>query len=116
MTTTTPGDGVIDDAWCEHHFDHLSPDLADNLHPTLAYMRENHPVAHSDERGGFWLVTKHADVVAVAQDWATFSSAHGITVPIAPHLDSGPARTGRPAVAPGVQAAHQRVLHPGRGG
>ena len=84
MTATTPDDGVIDDAWCEHHFDHLSPDLADNLHPTLAYMRENHPVAHSDERGGFWLVTTHADVVAVAQDWATFSSAHGITVPSHP--------------------------------
>ena len=84
MTATTPDDDVIDDEWCEHHFDHLSPELADSLHPTLAYMRENHPVAHSDERGGFWLVTTHADVVAVAQDWATFSSAHGITVPSHP--------------------------------
>jgi cytochrome P450 len=67
--------------WCAHHFDHVSPDLAQNLNETLAYMRGHHPVAHSDEHGGFWIVSRYEDVLEVAQDWKTFSSAHGVSVP-----------------------------------
>jgi cytochrome P450 len=74
----------ITDDWCAHHFDHLSPALAQELHETLTRMRESHPVAHSDEHGGFWVVTRHEDVLRVAQDWQTFSSAHGVGVPYAP--------------------------------
>jgi cytochrome P450 len=44
-------------------------------------MRADHPVAHSDRHGGFWVVTRYEDVLAVAQDWRTFSSAHGVSVP-----------------------------------
>ena len=40
-------------------------------------MRADHPVARSDEHGGFWVVTRHEDVLRVAQDWQTFSSAQG---------------------------------------
>jgi cytochrome P450 len=69
------------DEWCAHHFDHVSPDLAQNLHETLARMRAHHPVAHSDEHGGFWVVTRYEDVLRIAQDWRTFSSAHGVSVP-----------------------------------
>jgi cytochrome P450 len=75
---------AIDDAWCERHFDHLSPALAADLPGTLARMRSLCPVAHSDEHAGFWVVTDYEDVLAVAQDWETFSSAHGLTVPISP--------------------------------
>jgi cytochrome P450 len=67
--------------WCARHFDHLSPDLAADLHDTLARMREDHPVAWSDEHGGFWVVTRYEDVLRVAQDWETFSSAQGVNVP-----------------------------------
>jgi cytochrome P450 len=74
----------ITDDWCAHHFDHLSPALAQELHDTLTRMRESYPVAHSDEHGGFWVVTRHEDVLRVAQDWQTFSSAHGVGVPYAP--------------------------------
>ena len=62
-------------------FDHLSPALAASLHETLAELREREPVAWSDEHGGFWVVTRYEDVLRVAQDWRTFSSAEGVGVP-----------------------------------
>jgi cytochrome P450 len=61
------------------HFDHMSPDLAEHLHGHLAALRAQCPVAHSEEHGGFWIVTRYADVLRVAQDWQTFSSAHGVS-------------------------------------
>jgi cytochrome P450 len=75
---------VLGDEWCARHFDHLSPALAADLHPTLARMRERHPVTWSEEHGGFWVVTGYEDVLAVAQDWRTFSSAEGVNVPAPP--------------------------------
>jgi cytochrome P450 len=62
-------------------FDHLSPELAASLHETLADLRGSEPVAWSDEHGGFWVVTRYEDVLRVAQDWRTFSSAQGVNVP-----------------------------------
>jgi cytochrome P450 len=67
--------------WYAHRFDHTSPELAQNLHETLATMRAEHPVAWSEEHGGFWVVTRYEDVLRVAQDWRTFSSAQGVSVP-----------------------------------
>ncbi len=81
-TSASDGDVVdLDDEWCAHRFDHMSPEFGRNLHTTMARMRDDHPVARSEEHGGFWLVSRYEDVVRVAQDWETFSSAHGITVP-----------------------------------
>jgi cytochrome P450 len=99
--TTRGGGGALSDDWCAHHFDHLSPDLARELHPTLARMRGACPVAHSDQHGGFWVATRYEDVLGIAQDWATFSSAHGVSVPetkmtvpaIPEHLDPPLQRT-----------------------
>jgi cytochrome P450 len=92
---------VIDDEWCHHHFDHLSPALAADLHPTLARMRSGCPVAHSDQYGGFWVATRYEDVWKVAQDWKTWSSTQGVSVPgtkmvvpaIPEHLDPPLQRT-----------------------
>ncbi len=83
MDTTTAPAGPIDDEWVQHHFDHLSPALARDLHPTLARARKC-PVAHSDQHGGFWVVTGYEEILRVAQDWQTFSSELGITVPHQP--------------------------------
>ena len=74
----------LGDEWCAHHFDHLSPAFAADPHATFARMRERHPVAWSDEHGGFWVVTGYEDVLRVAQDWRTFSSAEGVSVPPPP--------------------------------
>jgi cytochrome P450 len=76
--------GPITDEWVEHHFDHLSPELARELHPTLARARSLCPVARSDAHGGFWVATRYSDVLRVAQDWQTFSSELGIGVPAPP--------------------------------
>lgn len=72
----------ITDEWVTHHFDHLSPALAREFHPTLARARSLCPVARSDAyEDGFWVLTRYEDVLRVAQDWRTFSSELGITVP-----------------------------------
>jgi cytochrome P450 len=70
----------LPDDWCLHHFDHLSGDLAATLPETMARMRALCPVARSGEYGGFWVVSGYEDALGVAQDWATFSSAHGLSV------------------------------------
>jgi cytochrome P450 len=44
-------------------------------------MRSDHPVARSEAHGGFWVVSRYEDVLRVAQDWRTFSSAQGVSVP-----------------------------------
>jgi cytochrome P450 len=75
----------ITDDWVTRHFDHLSPELAVNLHPTLARARSLCPVARSDVyEDGFWVLTRYEEVLRVAQDWQTFSSELGITVPYQP--------------------------------
>lgn len=76
---------LLDDDWVQHHFDPHLPDLGQNLHPTLARARAQCPVTRSDKYdGGFWVVTDYQDIMRIAQDWKTFSSADGITVPHKP--------------------------------
>ena len=62
-------------------FDHHAPGWMLDPWATYAELRERCPVAHSDAHGGFWLVTRHDDVSAVARDWASYSSASGIALP-----------------------------------
>lgn len=69
----------INDEWCQHRFDYQSPALAPRIHETLEYMRGHCPVAHSELYNGHWIVTGYEDVLKVAQDWRTFSSAHGVS-------------------------------------
>src|SRR5687767_2476486 len=117
---------TITDDWCAHRFDHLSPDLAQALHETLARMRDDHPVTWSEQHGGFWVVTRYEDVLRVAQDWRTFSSAHGVGVPgtkmvvkaIPEHLDPPEHRTYKrlinawftPAVVAGYEAPTRALV------
>jgi cytochrome P450 len=67
--------------WCREHFDYLAGDVADHLTETLARMRHECPVTHSDAHGGYWIATAYEDVLRVAQDWQTYSSEHGVSVP-----------------------------------
>lgn len=68
------------DEWCLRHFDHLSDDLAQDLPETMARLRERCPVTRSDAHGGFWVVSGHEEALKVAQDWGTYSSAHGLAI------------------------------------
>ncbi len=80
MEKTTPNGVRLPDDWCLHQFDHLSPDLAATLPETMTRMRELCPVAHSEQYGGFWVASGYEEVLSVAQNWAVFSSAHGLSV------------------------------------
>lgn len=62
-------------------FDYLAPDVGRHLHETLADLQQRCPVAHSDAYGGYWILTRYEDVLRVVQDWRTFSSEHGVSVP-----------------------------------
>ena len=47
-------------------------------HEQFATLRREAPVFwHEDVEGGFWCVTRHADIVTVNRDWETFSSYRG---------------------------------------
>jgi cholest-4-en-3-one 26-monooxygenase len=47
-------------------------------HEQFATLRREAPVFwHEDVEGGFWCVTRHADIVAVNRDWETYSSYRG---------------------------------------
>jgi cytochrome P450 len=82
----TRQDGVLPDEWCLHHFDHLSDELAQALPLVMARMRRLCPVARSQEHGGFLVVSSYDEALAVAQDWATYSSAHGLSITASPGL------------------------------
>ena len=109
--STDPGSATgspLSDDWCDHHFDYLAPELALNLHETLATMRERCPVAHSDQHEGYWIVTGYDDVLRVAQDWQTFSSAHGVSVPAKPSsLVAIPEH-----VDPPLHRSYKRLINP----
>jgi cytochrome P450 len=97
----------LSDEWIEHHFDHLAPDFAQQLHPTLKRARELCPVAHSDQYDGFWVATRYEDVLRVAQDWETFSSELGITVPYFP----APMKILPVGVDPPLQREFKRLIN-----
>ncbi|HYH60829.1 MAG TPA: cytochrome P450 [Solirubrobacterales bacterium] len=48
-------------------------------HEMFAVLRREDPVHWQDEKDGrgFWAITRHADITAVAKDWRTFSSERG---------------------------------------
>jgi cholest-4-en-3-one 26-monooxygenase len=56
--------------------------LTEGHHEVFAELRRRDPVHWQPGRdgGGFWNLTRHADVVAANRDAATFSSARGFTV------------------------------------
>ena len=51
-------------------------------HEAMRWLRDNAPVywhAHPDG-GGFWIISRHADVVAVSRDHKTFSAERGFVM------------------------------------
>ena len=64
-----------------HEFDAGGTEDFDAPHATFRDLRAGCPVAHSNDLGGFWLLTRHADVVAAMEDWRTWSTAVQNVVP-----------------------------------
>ena len=55
-------------------FDHQSPEYAKYWTDQYRALRKEHPVAWSKNHGGYWVITRHADLMRCARDWETFSS------------------------------------------
>lgn len=62
-------------AWTAQ-FDHWDPDFVRNPHPTYEQLRAQCPISHSDEHGGFWVVSRYEDIVDVCHRPEVFSSKH----------------------------------------
>ncbi|WP_232232192.1 cytochrome P450 [Mycobacterium triplex] len=88
----------------DHHDDTLKGEA---LYDVYVEMRQECPVKFSDLYGGFYTLTGYDDVRAVAQNHATFSSAHGILVP---ELDRPPFRALE--FDPPVHGDHRKVMVP----
>lgn len=66
------------------HFDPTTPEHRENPFDVLAAAREEQPVFHA-EALGLWVVTRHADVLAVLKDHQTFSSEGALKSTPAPY-------------------------------
>ena len=62
-------------------FDHADPAMKDRLHETYAEFRAKCPVAHGENFGGFWALTRYDDVLQAARDYKNFTVTKGITIP-----------------------------------
>ena len=62
-------------------FDADVPEDFDTPHAMFKELRRRCPVAYSDAMGGFWAVTKYADIVRVLADWETFTTSIQNVVP-----------------------------------
>jgi cytochrome P450 len=100
-------DGTGTSKSCPVNFDHESEEHALNWPSEFREMREQCPVAWTEKHGGYWVATRYKDIVAMAQDDATFSSyktfdpttghVHGgITIPATPIPRGMPVESDRP--------------------
>ncbi|MBI5649318.1 MAG: cytochrome P450 [Chloroflexi bacterium] len=90
-------------------WDPLDPETWRDAPATYDEMRARCPVAHSDRWGGFWALTRYADIVRVASDSETFISSIQNLVPMSPR--SGVPR--RPLqVDPPEHAHFRRAMNP----
>jgi cytochrome P450 len=64
-----------------YHFDHHTQEFARDPWSVYAELRARCPVAYSDAYGGFWVLSRYADVFEVARDDETFSSNREVVVP-----------------------------------
>jgi cytochrome P450 len=62
-------------------FDNTDPGLVDHLYERITEVQSQCPVAWSDARDGFWMLTKYADVVEASRDWETYTVTQGIMIP-----------------------------------
>lgn len=90
-------------------WDPTAPETARDPHSTHARMRHECPVAHSNKWGGFWTLTRYADICAATTDKRNFSAKPQTIVPASP-------RKGLPRLPlqadPPEHTAYRRALNP----
>lgn len=68
-----------------HDYDHYDPAFALDPHATYAELREKCPVSYAENYGGFYVMSKYADISEILMDAATFSSWPADTPPTPGH-------------------------------
>jgi cytochrome P450 len=67
--------------WQGQEYDPLAHEDFDTPHRVFAELRATCPVAHSDAFNGFWIATRHADIKAILDDPAEFTTTVRNVVP-----------------------------------
>ena len=99
-------DGGFDAATFAQQFNQFSPEYGPHFKDIYRHMRAHCPVARTDEGGGFWVVTRYADIMRVDADDEGFSSLYAVfpsVNPDTPRAGFGPLgeeRTGPLAACP----------------
>lgn len=88
-------------------FDIWDDEQAQHIYAIFAEMNRRAPVTWTESHGGHWVVTGYDEVREVGQDWATFSSAHGVQVP-----PVGPDFSPPITVDPPLQRLYRKPLAP----
>ena len=78
-------DGGFDAATFAQQFNQFSPAYGPHFKDIYRHMRAHCPVAHTDEVGGFWVVTRYADILRLDCDDEAFSSRYGVFPPSGPN-------------------------------
>lgn len=101
-------------------FDVQPGESGEQSHAVYAQLRGRCPVAHTDALGGFWALTRYADVAAAAADYQTFTTTVQNVVPRIAftgrrpplHLDPPEHSVYRGALNPLLTAAKAEALAP----
>ncbi len=90
-------------------WDPISEETVKNPRRVYADLRNRCPVAHSERWGGFYTLTRHADVVAASRDPETFTATKQTVIPTSPR--KGLARLPL-QVDPPEHTIYRRALNP----
>jgi cytochrome P450 len=91
-TAASSNGSVLPAGYTPAAFDHQGPEYARGWEAIGRHHRAECPVARSEQHGGFWVVSRYADVERVIKDDVSFSSEHldapsprqGVVIPGAP--------------------------------
>ena len=82
--TRKPVESILTD------YDIFDPEFVKNPYPGYSEIRESKcPIAHTDRYQGSWLPTRYEDVVAIAQEFETFTSRQILVMPPAEGRNEG---------------------------
>ena len=94
------------------HFDLFSAELQADPYPVFDAVRTACPVFHSEAYGGYWGITRHADIVRILRDPETFSSRSPVVGPGMNRYGSGGPSTGSiVSTDPPVHATYRKLVH-----
>lgn len=89
------------------HYDHFDQDYLVDPYPLWKRMREQEPVALSDEHGGYRIVTRYEDIRKAATDAGRFSSTQSTGIPPLPIVGMIPID-----IDPPDQRQYRKILNP----